>query len=74
MKLVHVVVKVTWEIRLIHVSKESCIFQNSVLVEHPWLLMKIMSTMALGSMFIRMHNEEETPLFAKNLMEYTLAK
>ena len=43
MKLIHVVVKVTWEIRLISISKDKCKFQNTVLVEHPNFIMKIMS-------------------------------
>ena len=41
MKLVHVVVKVTWEMRLIPVSESECKFQNTVLVEHPNFIMKI---------------------------------
>ena len=67
MKLVHVVVKVTWEMRLISVSDSECKFQNTVLVEHPNFIMKIMSALALGGYFVRKHNEEETPLFAQNL-------
>ena len=67
MKLVHVVVKVTWEMRLISVDKSKCIFQNKVLVEHPSFVMKILSALALGGFFVRKHNEEETPLFAANL-------
>ena len=64
MKLVHVVVKVTWEMRLISVSESECKFQNTVLVEHPHFIMKILSALALGGFFVRKHNEEETPLFA----------
>ena len=63
---VSVVVKVTWEMRLI-VSDSECKFQNTVLVEHPNFIMKIMSALALGGYFVRKHNEEETPLFAQNL-------
>jgi hypothetical protein len=33
--------------------------------------MKILSALALGGYFVRKHNEEETPLFAKNLYEGT---
>jgi len=69
MKLVHVVVKVTWELRLIAVSDSECKFQNTVLVEHPHFIMKILSALALGGFFVRKHNEEETPLFAQNLYE-----
>ena len=48
MKLVHTVVKVTWEMRLISVSESECKFQNTVLVEHPHFIMKILSALALG--------------------------
>ncbi|MDC0070998.1 hypothetical protein OAJ38_03425 [Rhodobiaceae bacterium] len=74
MKLIHVVVKVTWEIRLISISKDECKFQNTVLVEHPKFIMKIMSALALGGFFVRKHNEEETPLFAQNLYERTFSQ
>jgi len=67
MKMIHTVVKVTWEMRLISVSENECKFQNTVLVEHPNLIMKILSTLGLGGYFVRKHNEEETPLFAQNL-------
>jgi hypothetical protein len=71
MKLIHVVVKVTWEMRLISISDNECKFQNTVLVEHPNFIMKIMSALALGGFFVRKHNEEETPLFAQNLYKRT---
>ena len=71
MKLVHVVVKVPWEMRLIAVSERECKFQNTVLVEHPHFMMKVLSAVALGGFFVRKHNEEETPLFAQNLYERT---
>jgi hypothetical protein len=41
MKLIHVVVKVTWEMRLIHVSENQCAFRNTVTVEHPSFLMQL---------------------------------
>ena len=71
MKLIHVVVRVTWEMRLLSNEDGSCRFQNTVLVEHPHFIMKIMSALALGGFFVRKHNEEETPLFAQNLLERT---
>ena len=74
LKLIHVVVKVTWEMRLISVSENECKFQNTVLVEHPNFIMKIITTLGLGGYFVRKHNEEETPLFAKNLYERTFRK
>jgi hypothetical protein len=57
--------------RLISVSDNECKFQNTVLVEHPNFIMKIMSALALGGFFVRKHNEEETPLFAENLYKRT---
>jgi len=74
MKLIHVVVKVTWEMRLIHVSENQCAFRNTVTVEHQSFLMQIMSALALGGFFVRKHNEEETPLFARNLVERSSAR
>ena len=71
LKLIHVVVKVTWEMRLISVSENECKFQNTVLVEHPNFIMKIITTLGLAGYFVRKHNEEETPLFAQNLYERT---
>ena len=61
----------SWEMRLISVSDNKCKFQNTVLVEHPNFIMKIMSALALGGFFVRKHNEEETPLFAQNLYKRT---
>ena len=46
------------------ISDSECKFQNTVLVEHPNFIMKIMSALALGGYLVRKHNEEETPLFA----------
>tara|TARA_B100002052_G_scaffold281687_1_gene290981 strand:- start:1192 stop:1704 length:513 start_codon:yes stop_codon:yes gene_type:complete len=71
LKLIHVVVKVTWEMRLITVSENECKFQNTVLVEHPNFIMKIITTLGLAGYFVRKHNEEETPLFAQNLYKRT---
>jgi hypothetical protein len=71
LKLIHVVVKVTWEMRLISVSENECKFQNTVLVEHPNFIMKIITTLGLAGYFVRKHNEEETPLFAQNLYKRT---
>jgi len=68
---IRLVMKVTWEMRLISVSDNECKFQNTVLVEHPNFIMKILSALALTSYFVRKHNEEETPLFAQNLYERT---
>ncbi len=52
-------------------SRPSCKFQNTVLVEHPNFIMRILSALALGGYFVRKHNEEETPLFAQNLYKRT---
>ena len=71
---IHVVVKVTWEMRLISISDNECKFQNTVLVEHPNFIMKILSALALTGYFVRKHNEEETPLFAENLYKRTFGE
>ena len=68
---IRIVIKVTWEMRLIAVSDNECKFQNTVLVEHPNFIMKIFSALALTGYFVRKHNEEETPLFAQNLYKRT---
>ena len=68
---IRLVMKVTWEMRLISVSDNECKFQNTVLVEHPNFIMKILSALALTGYFVRKHNEEETLLFAQNLYKRT---
>ena len=73
MKLVHVVVKVTWEMRLISVSDSECKFQNTVLVEHPNFIIRAVSSV-LGGFFVGRHNIEETPLFAENLYKKTFSE
>lgn len=63
----YVQVNVTWDIRLVSTSESTCEFQNSVVVEHKSIIMKILSALALGGFFLKRHNREETPLFAENL-------
>jgi len=70
----YVQVKVTWDIKLLPTSKTTCDFQNTVLVEHKSVIMKILTILALGPLFLKMHNTEETPLFAENLAERTSFK
>lgn len=70
----YVCVKVTWELRLIPTSDTTCELQNSVVVEHKSIIMKILSALALGGIFLRLHNIEETPLFAENLAQRASSK
>lgn len=70
----YVRVKVTWELRLAPTSETTCEFQNSVMVEHKSIIMKILSALALGGVFLKLHNREETPLFAENLAHRSTQK
>ena len=67
----HVCVLSDWHILSPPCRDEECKFQNTVLVEHPNFIMRILSALALGGYFVRKHNEEETPLFAQNLYKRT---
>jgi hypothetical protein len=69
MKLVHVVVKVTWEMRLISVSETECKFQNTVLVEHPHFIMKVLSALALGGFLCASIMKKKHPYLLKTSMK-----
>jgi len=43
--------------------------RNEVEIEHPRLVLKILVKLGFGQMFLKRHNAEETPLFAKNMFE-----
>ena len=70
---IRIVIKVTWEMRLIAVSDNECKFQNTVLVEHPNFIIRALSSV-LGGSFVGRHNIEETPLFAENLYKKTFSE
>jgi hypothetical protein len=67
----YVRLKITWELKLIPTSETTCLFQNVVVVEHNWLIMKVLMALGFGSMFLKKHNAEETPHFAQSLIEAT---
>jgi hypothetical protein len=66
-RLWYVQIKVTWDIKLVSQSDQTAVFQNEVVVEHPSLVMNVLTKLVLGQLFLERHNKEETPLFAKNL-------
>lgn len=65
--LFHIHPRVTWEMRLVPTSDDSCIFRCTVSVEHPSLFMKAASLLTLFQFFVERHDHEETKLFAENL-------
>jgi hypothetical protein len=68
-KLWYVQFKVIWNIMLIPKSDGTTILRNEVEIEHPRLVLKILVKLGFGQMFLKRHNAEETPLFAKNMFE-----
>lgn len=73
-RLWYVRFKVTWEMKLLPTSETTCLFQNAVVVEHKSVIMKVLTALVLGSVFLKKHNAEETPRFADNLVEATTRK
>ena len=69
MKLVPVVVKVSWEMRLISVSESECKFQNTVLVEHPHFITKVLSASALGGFLCASIMKKRHPHLLKTSMK-----
>jgi hypothetical protein len=65
--LFHVRPRVTWEMRLIPASADSCLFRCTVSVEHPSLFLKAASLLTLFQFFVERHDREETKLFAESL-------
>jgi hypothetical protein len=68
-RLWYVRLTVIWNMKLIPKSGETTVFRNEVVVEHPSLIMKVLTKLVLGKMFLEKHNKEDTPLFAKNMFE-----
>ncbi len=66
--------KVTWDLKLLPTSKKTCLFQNTVVVEHDSFIMKVLTALVLGSMFLKRHNAEETPRFAQTLVDATTSR
>lgn len=65
--LFHIHPTVTWEMKLVPSSDQSCTFQHAVMIEHPSFFIKIASMLSLVPFFVRRHDHEETKLFAANL-------
>ncbi|MGE5173080.1 MAG: hypothetical protein ACM3MD_04545 [Betaproteobacteria bacterium] len=65
----HIHPRVTWEMKLIPTSDHSCIFQDTVSIEHSSLFIKILSVLCLVPLFVKRHDDEETKLFAANLAQ-----
>ncbi len=58
---------ITWDMRLVPTSDDSCIFRCTVSIEHPSLFMKAGSVLSLFQYFVERHDREETKLFADSL-------
>ncbi len=65
--LLHIHPRVTWEMRLIPTSDDSCMFRCTVSVDHPSLFIKAASLVTLFQYFVERHDHEEAKLFAENL-------
>jgi hypothetical protein len=63
----HIHPRITWEMKLIPTSDQSCIFRDKVSIEHSSIFIKIASVLFMVPFFVRRHDEEETKLFAANL-------
>ncbi len=49
----YVRLKVTWEMKVLPTSATKCLFQNTVVVEHDRLIMKMLTALFFGGMFLR---------------------
>jgi hypothetical protein len=58
---------VTWEMRLVPASDDSCFFRCTVSVEHPSILIKAASVLTLFQYFVERHDHEEAKPFAESL-------
>jgi hypothetical protein len=65
--IIHIHPRVTWEMKLIPISDQACIFQHKVSIEHSSALVKIASVLCFVPLFVRRHDHEEARLFAANL-------
>ncbi len=65
--LFHIRPRVTWEMRLIPSSDDSCLFRCTVSVEHPSIFIKAASLLTLFPYFVERHDHEEAKPFAENL-------
>ena len=63
----HIQPRVTWQMKLIPTSDNTCKFQCNVSVEHSSLFIKIASVLTLFQFFVKRHDNEEAKFFAENL-------
>lgn len=62
--IIHIHPRVTWEMKLVPISDQSCLFQHKVSIGHSSALVKIASVLCLVPFFVRRHDREEARLFA----------
>ena len=63
----HIHPRVTWEMKLVPTSENSCTFQCQVSVEHSSIFIKIAAALTWLQFFVKRHDNEEAKLFADNL-------
>jgi hypothetical protein len=62
-------VRVIWDVSLIPHDATSCTFRDHIRVEHGSRWLWWLSKLALVNWVVQRHDDEETPLFARNLVE-----
>ena len=62
-------VRVIWDVSLIPRDETHCVFRDHIRVEHKSRLLWWLSKVALVNWIVQRHDDEETPLFARNLVE-----
>ena len=62
-------VRVIWDVSLVKQDETHCVFRDHIRVEHKSRLLWWLSKIALVNWIVQRHDDEETPRFAKNLVE-----
>ena len=62
-------VRVIWDVSLVRRDEMTCVFRDHIRVEHRSRLLWGLSQLALVNWIVQRHDDEETPLFARNLVE-----
>ncbi|REJ95965.1 MAG: hypothetical protein DWQ29_01285 [Planctomycetota bacterium] len=62
-------VKVIWDVSLHENGEGGCTFRDHIRVEHRSRLIGFLSRVALINRVVQKHDDEETPAFARNLVE-----
>jgi hypothetical protein len=68
-RLVASCVRVIWDVSLVKQDESHCVFRDHIRVEHKSRLLWWLSKLALVNWIVQRHDDEETPRFAKNLVE-----